>query len=337
MNPNRRRHGLGRGQVEHVGGGDPAAGELEQRAGDGEQRVGAGERAVGELDPELVGGVAVARPAGSGGREPEPGRDQRREGLDVGAHHEDVARLERRVVLEQPDQHLAQHVDLAGRAVAGVHLEAAVVVGEAAAGALGDGRGVVGAQVVPGASRAGCRASRQARPPCGRRRDRRRASRRSSRVSRPSEASSGWPTRLGGRVVVARHHAAEAGQVVPQRAARAAAARGGRRGCSPSASQQLDLGDREPGVAEQRQPRRQVEPLSARAQAREGLGVPDVGRRLVDPGEQPPPELGLPDAGRRRAAPPAPSVSRPSRQSVTSVGRWTAYDAKRPASRRATE
>ena len=50
--------------------------------------------------------------------EPEVGVDQRRVGLDVGAHHQDVARLQRRVVGEQAEQHLAQHVDLSGLAVA---------------------------------------------------------------------------------------------------------------------------------------------------------------------------------------------------------------------------
>ena len=115
-------------EVEDVGGRHPAAAQLEQHAGQAQQRVGAGERPVGEPDPQQVGGVADGvRPLG--GREPEPGRDQWREGLDVRAHHEDVARLERRVVLEQPDQHLAQHVDLAGRAVARVHLQAPVAVG----------------------------------------------------------------------------------------------------------------------------------------------------------------------------------------------------------------
>ena len=57
-------------------------------------------------------------------------RDDRRERLDVGAHDEHVARLERRVVGEQADDDLAQHLDLAGAAVAGVHLHAAVAVGE---------------------------------------------------------------------------------------------------------------------------------------------------------------------------------------------------------------
>ena len=75
-------------------------------------------------DPQPVRRVT----AGHDLTEAEAGRDQRRVGLDVGAHHEDVARLEGRVVLEQAEQHLAQHVDLAGRAVAAVHLHRAVVV-----------------------------------------------------------------------------------------------------------------------------------------------------------------------------------------------------------------
>lgn len=58
--------------------------------------------------------------------EPEAGHDQRRIGLDVRAHHHDVTRLQRRVVFKQAEQHLPQHVDLAGRAVAGVHLNRTV-------------------------------------------------------------------------------------------------------------------------------------------------------------------------------------------------------------------
>ena len=66
--------------------------------------------------------------------EPEARGDERGVGLDVGAHHEDVARLEGRVVLEQPDQHLPEHVDLACGPVARVHLDGPVVVGEDPAG-----------------------------------------------------------------------------------------------------------------------------------------------------------------------------------------------------------
>jgi hypothetical protein len=53
----------------------------------------------------------------------ERGRDERRVVLDVGAHDQDVARLQRRVVGEQAGDHVAEHLDLPGRAVAGVHLE----------------------------------------------------------------------------------------------------------------------------------------------------------------------------------------------------------------------
>ena len=59
--------------------------------------------------------------------------DQRRVGLDVRAHDEDVAGLEGLVVGEQAEQHFAQDVDLAGGAVAAVHLNGAVVGLECAA------------------------------------------------------------------------------------------------------------------------------------------------------------------------------------------------------------
>ena len=65
----------------------------------------------------LVGDVGEAERRG----------DQRCVVLDVRAHDQDVARLQGVVVGEQADQHLAQHLDLALLAVAGVHLQAAVV------------------------------------------------------------------------------------------------------------------------------------------------------------------------------------------------------------------
>ena len=72
--------------------------------------------------------------------------DQRRVGLDVRAHHQDVARLQRRVVGEQAEQHLAQHVDLPGRAVATVHLHRPVVVSQRTALRPNGVRGDVGLQ-----------------------------------------------------------------------------------------------------------------------------------------------------------------------------------------------
>ena len=53
--------------------------------------------------------------------------DQRRVGLDVRAHDDDVARLEGRVVGKDVQERVAQHLDLAGAAVAGVDGEACVV------------------------------------------------------------------------------------------------------------------------------------------------------------------------------------------------------------------
>ena len=67
-----------------------------------------------------------ARPSVAISPEPEPRLDQGREGLDVRAHHHDVARFQGGVVLEQPDQDFTEYVDLSARAVAGMHLDRAV-------------------------------------------------------------------------------------------------------------------------------------------------------------------------------------------------------------------
>jgi hypothetical protein len=62
----------------------------------------------------------------AGARETERRLDERGVRLDVGAHHQDVARLESGVVGEQAEDHLAQHLDLASGPVAGMHLDAAI-------------------------------------------------------------------------------------------------------------------------------------------------------------------------------------------------------------------
>ena len=75
-------------------------------------RVGLPERPVGQADLEgarrVVGAVAEVVAA-------ERRLDQRREVLDVGAHHDDVAGLEGRVLLEQVQDGVAQHLDLTAR------------------------------------------------------------------------------------------------------------------------------------------------------------------------------------------------------------------------------
>ena len=89
-------HRSGLGQVEHLAGGDPAAGEGKQLRGHPEQRVGLDQRPVGQAHPQLMGGVGARHDV----TETEVGDDQRRVGLDVRAHHQDVARFESRIVGE---------------------------------------------------------------------------------------------------------------------------------------------------------------------------------------------------------------------------------------------
>ena len=64
---------------------------------------------------------------------PERRLNKRCERLDVGAHDDDVARLERWVVLEGMKDRVAQDLDLARTAVAGVNLDAVIVVCEGGA------------------------------------------------------------------------------------------------------------------------------------------------------------------------------------------------------------
>ena len=124
-----RPHRGGLREVEHLAGGDAAARQAEQLAGDAEQRVGLDERAVGEAHPQPVRRVCAVHDVA----EPEVCVDQRCVGLDVRAHHQDVARFQRGIVGEQAEQNLAEHVDLAGRTVAAVHLDGPVVIAQRSA------------------------------------------------------------------------------------------------------------------------------------------------------------------------------------------------------------
>ena len=89
-------------------------------------------------------------------------------------------------------------------------------------------------------------------------------------------------------------------------------------------AQELDLGRRDAGVAEQREPRRQVGRGDVGAQLVEHLRVPLGRRRAVDALRDVTPQLGLPRAGRPRWCAPAPSVSLPCSHAVSSAGRWVA-------------
>ncbi len=269
----------------------------------------------------------------------EAGRDQRGVGLDVGAHHEDVARLEGRVVLEQTDQHLAQHVDLAGRAVAGVHLQAAVgrvvdpagpLLGAWARGwRAGRAGGAPAGWSAPRRARRPARRAGPAAPGCGRAPGCRGPARRAAggRRARPSGPPSGGPGRPVPRAVAAglpqrrrglrqpQVHVAGAGQGAEQRDLARRAAGCGRRARAARAGR---------GRRRRLPARPRCGPAARRAGRRAPARAGGATARAARP-------------GRRAATRRAPSVSRPSRQSVTSAGRCTAYAAISPARRRATD
>ena len=270
------------GEVEDRAGRGAAAGHVEQLGGDAEQRVGAGERPVGELDAEPVCGVAPVDDV----TEAERRGDQRRVVLDVGAHHEDVARLEARVVLEEPEQHLAEHLDLTRRPVAAVHLDRPVAVGEGTA--LGTDR--VGAQVALEPAEQGLgergRGDLDVRAVVARTEAALQlalvaAERGEQRVPDPAMAV----------VEPARRRPLEIREPLPQvgagvRQPQVEVVVGGER------AQQLDLRGRHPGVAEQRDARRQVG--RSGAQPLDGCGVPLGRDRRADRSRQGAPERRLP-------------------------------------------
>ena len=121
---------------------------------------------------------------------------------------------------------------------------------------------------------------------------------------------------LVGAVLAARHGAGRSVERVPERG------RGVRQpevhvAVLAERAEQLDLGDRDPGVAEQREPRRQVGPVGRRRAAASSTATcRSARRRRADCGGEQAPQLGLP--GRSAAtAPPAPSVSSPCSQSAS--------------------
>ena len=186
-----------------------------------------------------------------------------------------------RVVLEQPDQHLAEHVDLARRAVAGVHLEAAV------GRRRGDGRRARrrSARGWRAGRAAAARAAWSARPSAERRvasrlgeAGARRATRRSSRASRPERGEQRVADALGRRVVVAGDDAAEVGEARPTARARPAGGTGGRRGARPSAASSSTsvTGSRVWPNSDSRGGRSRPSPPARSAVERRG--VTDVGR-----------------------------------------------------------
>ena len=97
-------HRLGVGEVEHLRGGQPPRRQLEDPRDHPEHGIALPQRPVREPDPKpwrdagVVARHLLGRQRLYGA---ERGLDQRGERLDVGAHDDDVARLDRRVVLER--------------------------------------------------------------------------------------------------------------------------------------------------------------------------------------------------------------------------------------------
>ena len=190
--------------------------------------------------------------------------------------------------------------------------------GRRAARSSGVGR-AVGAQVVlePAEQRVGLAPGPRRPRGCGRQR-RRGCGAARGRRGRARRAAGGRP-RSAEVVVGAGHRPAEAGASASHSAGEGCGSHRCTSRCSPSARQQLDLGDRQPGVPEERQPRRQVEAAAAGAQPGHGVAR---GARSGGGASTRASSRRHSSACQRRSsssAPPAPSVSRPSRQSVTSA------------------
>ena len=224
-------------------------------------------------------------PTGHHFPQPEVRGDQRRVGLDVRAHHQNVARLQGLVVGEQAQQYLAQHVDLPGRAVTAVHLHGPVASGQNATVRTYRVGGDVGLQpaqqrirmICAGKGFIACRSGRH-------------AALQLSQVA--AEGGQQWvPDAAMALVVASGHDPAQIGQRRPRLRARVRQPQvqfvmGAQR------LQQFDIGGRQPGVAEQRQPRGQL--AGRLAELGNRFGVPNV--RRVDPHhvDEPVPQLRLP-------------------------------------------
>jgi hypothetical protein len=98
--------------------------ELQQAGDHPEHQVGLPGRAVGEANAQ-VGGARMGVGGGLGTRA-ERRLDQRRECLNVRAQHDDVARLERRILRQRMEDRVTQHLDLAAATVTRMHLDAPV-------------------------------------------------------------------------------------------------------------------------------------------------------------------------------------------------------------------
>ena len=289
--PEPAAHGPGGAEVEHPAGLGPSASDAEQAVDDGEQGVGLRKRPVGEPDLEPVAGMPLAPNSTStaGTAEAEGRLDERCVGLDVGAHHQHVTRLERGIVGEQTEDHLPQHLDLAGVPVAGMHLHAAVGGVE---GPLVRSGERVGFEVVLEPPEQGAWALGSGTDGVVDVDERHERALQLADVTTQRREERMVDALVRG-VVAARQSAGQVDQRVPLGVGRVrqpdvhVAA-------TPEGTEQLGFGDRNPGVAEQREPRRQALRSLALAQRSDDARVAFCRRRRVGGGEQVTPQLGLP-------------------------------------------
>ncbi len=215
--PNRTPDRLGVGEVEHVAGAGAAAGQVEQPGGHVEQRVGLG-RARGR-----PAGPAAGGPGGRRRRPPRRARSRPRSAARR-SRCRGTSRA-RRAARGSGRRRAARAAPRAARRPGGPRRgrRAPGPSGRRRAAAAPTRRRPRWRAGRPGASPAGSRAPSARRP--GRSGARRRTVARvrwSSRTSRPSVESSGWPTRWWRGVVGAQHRPAGGlvGQRTPQRVAR---------------------------------------------------------------------------------------------------------------------
>ena len=142
-------HGLAPGEIEYLAHRHARGGEVEHLGQDAHDRIGLAQRAVGQPDLQLARAVdattlLVVRA--------ERRLNERREMLDVGAHDDDVARLELGVLFEEVQDGVAQHLDLPAAAVTGMDADAVVAGDQERAGVAvtvaHSGRCAVGPNIV---------------------------------------------------------------------------------------------------------------------------------------------------------------------------------------------
>ena len=306
------------GEVEHLRGGDPAVGQVQQPATGGQQRVGLGQRAIGQPDPQAVRRVAVVDDVGepegalrSAARRPRcPGTSPGRRGApgSVSAASSPTSTSRSTSTCRVGPWQACTWTLSSSSATTCVAdptgrwpIVAQVALQPGQQGARRPVRRVV---VVDGAAadRVSC----------------------SSLASRPSEDSNGCAGAAARRILSADGSASPAAtrRVVPTVAVTGGSATGGRRGAWPSAVSTRELADRQPGQPEQRQSLRQSNFRWSFAQGGERVGHPQHRIRSVDAVPQPAPQLALPaQVGRQVRA--EPSSSRPCAQAAAwPAGGW---------------